>query len=135
MTNDELMTKLEIQIATTRSLPRISFRHSSLISLRFFHDIPQVGRILAAHLASEDRRRVGGNQFIAFQNELGIDPVTGGLINFVAAEITVELVLVIVIATELEAFAVGRKFLFLIEHHQLCCAPRLTRLADVTPEL
>src|SRR5262249_7515330 len=108
--------------------------HSML--LRFFHDVPQIGWIRAtAHLASENWCRVRGNEFVAFQHELRIDPIARGLIDFVAAEITVEFVFVIVVATELETFAVRRKFLFFIKHHQLCCAPWLTRATDVAPEL
>src|ERR1043166_239433 len=89
---------------------------------------------MTAHLASEDRRRVGGNELISFQNELWINPIASGLVYFVATEVAVELVFVIVVATELETFTVRRKLLFLIKHHHLRCAPWLAWLTNVTPE-
>src|SRR5262249_35192189 len=64
-----------------------------------------------------------------------INSVAGRLIHFVPAEVTVELVFVIVIAPKFEAFAVRRELLFFIEHHQLGCAPWLTWAPDVAPEL
>src|SRR5215831_11585062 len=104
-------------------------------SFGFLDNVPQVGWTrVAAHLASEDRRRIGGNELVALQNELRINPVARRLIHFVATEVAVELVFVIVITTEFEAFTVRRKFLFLIEHNQLRCAPWLPRLANVTPK-
>src|SRR5215475_3981628 len=103
-------------------------------SFRFLDNVPQVGWTATAHLASEDGDRSGGNELVSLQNELRINPIARWLIHFVATEVTVELVLVIVIATEFEAFTVGRKFLFLVEHNQLRCAPWLPRLANVTPE-
>src|SRR5215472_13844884 len=54
-------------------------------SFWFFHYVAQVGRIrVAAHLAFENRRRVGRNELVPFQDELRINPIAGGLIDFVA---------------------------------------------------
>src|SRR4051794_534111 len=105
-------------------------------SFRLFYYVAQIGLTGATgHLAPENWRRVHGNEFVPFQNELRINSVARRLIDFVAAEITEKLVFVIVIAAEFEAFAVRGKFLLFVEHDQLRCAPWLTRLAYVAPEL
>src|ERR1044071_2245472 len=74
-------------------------------SFGFFHYVSQIGWTrAAAHLASEDRRWSGGNKLVPLQNELRINSVARRLIHFVATEVAVELVFVIVIATEFETF-------------------------------
>src|SRR5262245_66469066 len=104
-------------------------------SFRFFHDVSQVGWIRpAAYLAFEDRRRVRRDEFVPLQDELWINPIACRLVHFVATKVAIEFVFVIVVAAEFETFAVRRKFLFLIEHHHLRCAPWLTRLTNITPK-
>src|SRR5262245_29369672 len=151
MTNDQSRRKSEFQMTKYSGEREHAFgfgvscvvfnssfdiRNSSFASFRFFHNVSQIGWTrVTGHLASENRRRVCGNEFIAFQNELWINSVAGRLIDFVAAEVTIELVFVIVIASDIDAFTVRREFLFLVQHHQFCRAPWLTRATDVTPEL
>src|SRR6476660_4056323 len=104
-------------------------------SFGFLDYLPHSGWIRTpTHLAFEDWRRSGGNELVLLQNELRINPIASWLIHLVSTEVAVKLVFVIVVTPELETFAVRRKFLFLIEHHQLRCAPWLARLANVTPE-
>src|SRR6476660_3843952 len=104
-------------------------------SFGFLDYLPHSGWIRTpTHLAFEDWRRSGGNELVLLQNELRINPIASWLIHLVATEVAVELVFVIVVTPELETFAVRRKFLFLIEHHQLRCTPWLASLANVTPE-
>src|SRR4051794_26417180 len=104
-------------------------------SFGFLDDVPQVGWRATTHLALEDRRRSSGSKLVSLQNEFWINPVASGFIHFVATEVAVKFVFVVVIAPEFQTFAVWRKFDFFIKHHQLCCAPWLARLANVTPEL
>src|ERR1041384_6289452 len=98
-------------------------RHSGIrdsLSFRFFDNVPQIGWIgAAAHLASEDRRRICRDDLVTLQHELWINPIARRLIHFIAAKITVELVFVVVIAADLQTLAVGRKFFFLVEHYHL----------------
>jgi hypothetical protein len=90
---------------------------------------------MAPELAFENWRWIRGNELVALQNELWINAIACRFVNLVAAKVTVEFVFVIIIASEIETLAVRGKFLFLIQHHQFCCAPGLTRAPDVTPEL
>src|SRR5215510_5966087 len=104
-------------------------------SFGFFHNVSQVGWIRpAAHLAFEDRGRICRDKRVPLQDKLWINPIACRLIDFVTTKVAIEFVFVIVIAAEFETFAVRRKFLFLIEHHHLRCAPWLTRLTNVTPK-
>src|SRR5712692_2067903 len=104
--------------------------------LRFFDLIATFRRLgTAAILTFENWRWIRRDQFVTFQDKFRIDGVAGGLVNSVAAEVAVEFVFVIVVAAELQLFAIGRDFLFFIQHYQLRRAPRLTRPAHVTPKL
>src|SRR5437867_10169309 len=93
-----------------------------------FDRVTQFGRAWTSpDLTFKDRRRIGGDQFVPLQNELGINSIARRLVNLVAAEIAVEFVFVVVVAAELEPFAIRRQFLFFIEHDQLRGTPRLDR--------
>src|SRR4029077_9847902 len=105
------------------------------MSFRFFYHVTQIRRTgVSSELAFENWRRVGGNQFVALQNKFRVNSVACRLAYPVAAEGTIELVFVIVVAPEIEAFTIWSKFLLFVQHHQLRCAPRLTRPPHVTPE-
>src|SRR5947207_4860033 len=86
-------------------------------------------------LAGKNRRRIGRDQLVIFQDEFRINRVTGGLVNLVAAEVTIEFVFVIVVAAEVEFLAVGGEFLLFIQHDELRFTPQLAWAPDITPEL
>src|SRR5438094_6190290 len=69
-----------------------------------------------------------------FQNKLRVNRVAGRLVNLVAAEVAVKFVFVVVVAAEVEFLAVGREFLFFIQHDKLRFAPGLSWAADIAPE-
>src|SRR6266576_4268830 len=82
------------------------------LKLRFLDLIPaHLSLGAAGKLAGENRRRVGRNDLVAFQDKLRVDGVAGGFVDLVAAEVTVELVFVIIVAPELEALAIGGQLL------------------------
>ena len=54
-----------------------------------------------AILALENRRRIDRNEFVFFQNELGIEAIAPRVVNRVAAKAAVKLVFVIVIKAEI----------------------------------
>src|SRR6266849_3939499 len=71
------------------------------LSLRLFDRVTRLRRVGGtAHLAFENRRRVRRDQFVIFQDELGINSIAGRFVNFVAAEGAVKFVFVIVICAE-----------------------------------
>src|ERR1022692_1168863 len=85
------------------------------LSLRFFDGVTRHSRLRAsAHLALENGRRSGRDDFVTFQDELGIDCVACRFVNFVATEIALEFVFVIIVAAETKALAIGCEFLLLI---------------------
>src|SRR5438874_8531457 len=95
-------------------------RHSSFLQLRFFDLIPAHLSLRAPReLTGENRGRVGRKDLVAFQDEFWVDGVAGGLVDLVATKVTVELVFVIIVAPEIEAFAIGGQLLLLIQHNQL----------------
>src|SRR4029079_308034 len=104
-------------------------------SFGLLDDVAQVGWRATINLAFDDRRGSSGNKLIPLQNEFWINPVASGLIHFVATEVAVKFVFVVIVAAEFQTFAVWCKFAFFIKHHQLCCAPWLAWFANVTPEL
>ena len=105
------------------------------LKLRFLDLIPaHLSLGAAGKLAGENRRRVGRNDLVAFEDEFWVNGVAGGLVDLVAAEVTVELVFVIIVAPELEALAIGGQLLLLVQHYELRFAPRLPGTADVAPE-
>src|SRR2546430_5223006 len=77
---------------------------------------------------------VCSSDLVALQNKFRINAVACRFIDLVAAEIAIELVFVIVVASEIEAFTIWSKFLFFIQHHQLRCAPWLAWPPHVAPE-
>src|SRR5438067_11899691 len=75
------------------------------------------------------------DQLVIFQDEFRINRVAGGLVNLVAAEVTIAFVFVIVVAAEVEFLAIGGEFLLFIQLVELRFTPRLARAPDITPEL
>src|ERR1700688_4316803 len=85
------------------------------LSLRFLDSVTRYrGLGSRVHLALENGRRIGRDDFVTFQDELGIDGVAGRFVNFVATEIALEFVFVIIVAAKTKTFAIGREFLLLI---------------------
>src|SRR5207244_9509700 len=112
---------------------RASFvlRHLDFViafSLRLFdQEARRRGLGAAVVLALENRGRISRDQLIAGENELRIDAVAGRFINFVAAEVTVNFVFVIVVATERETLPIGRELLVVVQFHQFRGGPPLDR--------
>src|SRR5215510_8632239 len=105
-------------------------------SLRLFYHVTKIflGGV-ATDLAFENWWWVGGYQLVAFQNELRIKSVACRLINLVSAKVTEEFVFVIVIASDIDTFAIWSQLLFFVQHHHFRRAPGLPWAPDVTPEL
>src|SRR6266446_6137779 len=106
-------------------------RSRSLL-LRFFDLVSIVTR--SAELTFENRRRAGRDQLVSLQHELGIDAVTGRLINIVAAEEAIKSVFVVVVEPEVQLLAIRRELFVFIQHHQLRGAPGLSGPAHIAPE-
>jgi hypothetical protein len=85
-------------------------------------------------LAFEDGSGAGRNQLVAFENKFRINSIAGGLIDFVPAEVAVELIFVIVIEAKINLFPVWGELLIFVEHHELSRAPGLPGAPDVTPK-
>src|SRR5205085_12550630 len=92
------------------------------------------GASAIAILAFENRRRIGRDELVTFQHELGVKAVARRFVNGLPAEGAVKFVFVIVVAAEAQFLTVGCELLFFVQDDELRCAPRLARLADVTPE-
>src|SRR5436190_4975139 len=97
----------------------------------FYLGSPDRGTGAIVVLAFENGRRVGRDQLVAFQDELLVKAVAGGLVNGLAAEVTLQFVFVIVVAAERPGFAVGRELFLFVENHELGCVSRLTCLVNV----
>src|SRR5438552_8802079 len=108
---------------------------NDFLQLRFFDLVSaHLGLGAPGELAGENRWRVGRNNLVALQDEFRVDGIAGRLVNVFAAEVTIELVFVIVVAPEIEALAIWGQLLLLVQHYQLRFAPGLPRAADVAPE-
>src|SRR6267154_5292155 len=97
-------------------------------SLRFFYHVTEIFCSgVTTELTFENWGRVHGNQLVTLQNELRINSIARRFINLVAAKVAVEFVFVIVIASDVDTFAIWSKLLFFVQHHQFCRAPGLAR--------
>src|SRR6266699_189365 len=87
-------------------------------SLRFFYHVTEIfcGGV-TTDLTFENWRGVRGDELVAFQNELRINSIARRFINLVAAKVAVEFVFVIVVASDIDTFAIRRKLLFFVQHH------------------
>src|SRR5207249_9600284 len=92
-------------------------RHSSS-QLRFLDQITANLSLGApGKLTRENRWRAGGDELVTLEDKLRINGVAGGLVNLVAAEVTVEFVFVIIIAPEIEALPIRSQLLLFIQHY------------------
>src|SRR2546423_1397138 len=103
--------------------------------LGLFYRTADRGAGAIAVLAFENRSRARRDQLVSFQDELGIEAITGRLVNGLAAEVPVESVFVIVVAAETEFLPVRCEFFLFVENDELGRAPRLPRFAHVAPKL
>src|SRR4026208_1316072 len=112
---------------------RFAIRH--FLKFWFFDFITtDLGLCASGKLTGENRGRIGGDQLVTLEDEFRVDSVAGGLVDLVATKVTVEFVFVIIVAPEIEMFAIGGQLLFLIQHNQLRFAPGLPWTADIAPE-
>ena len=91
-----------------------------LITPVFYHVTEILRGGVTTELTFENWRRVHGNQLVALQNELRINSIARRFINLVAAKVAVEFVFVIVIASDIDTFAIWSKLLLFVQHHQFC---------------
>ena len=79
--------------------------------------------------------RIGRNQFVAFQDELRKKTIADQLVNLIVAEIASELIFVVVVAPDVQLFAVGCELPVFVQDYQLRRAPRLPGPANISPKM